>query len=136
MTDEPKSLQEAEELLRRRPVLVERDRPRPEVVALWREFRSWDGECTCPPRPNTFMQHFNSANPVDVEMDRQHSAEQAAWEAEHARCAACRERPRLEVELLFALGLKLKPWQTGIGAFPDVVAALDAALSHSESQDQ
>jgi hypothetical protein len=27
------------------------------------------------------------------------------------------------------LGLKRKPWQLGIGDFPDVVAALDAALS-------
>jgi hypothetical protein len=43
---------------------------------------------------------------------------------------ACREQPRLEKELLLALGLKRKPWQTGIRHFPHVVDALDEALLH------
>jgi hypothetical protein len=50
MTDEPKSLQEAEELLRRRPTLRRDDLhlPSPQAVALWRELRSWGRQVYVP----------------------------------------------------------------------------------------
>jgi hypothetical protein len=128
MTDEPKSLQEAEELLRRRPTPRRDDLhlPSPQAVALWRELRSWDGKCTCPPKPPWRGPAFVNGYPVGCD-PRQYDAEQTAYKEGCARCVACRERRRLEPELIRALGLKLKPWQMEIDDFPDVVAALDEA---------
>ena len=69
------------------------------------------------------------SNPVNRAIHDEQIAKWTAWEAEHAKCVAHRERARLETELLFALGLrKLKPWQFGISSFPGIVAGLDAAL--------
>jgi hypothetical protein len=55
-------------------------------------------------------------------------------DAECARCAACRERRRLDPELVRVLGLKVKPWQFEIGDFPDVVAALNEAGAGNGSE--
>src|SRR6266545_7943981 len=112
----------------RRPTPRWDGRPPPEVVAMWREFRLWEGKHTClrpPPWPG---QTHDNSNPEDRERALQWYANLAAYEAARVQCAACRERPRLEAELIRALGLKLKPWQSGIDDFPDIVAALDAAV--------
>jgi hypothetical protein len=133
MTDEPKSLQEAEELLRRRPTPCEDGRPPPEAVALWRELWSWTGKCTCPPVAPYPGRAFDSSDPACRERHCQYEIARAAYDEGCARCVACRERRRIEPELLRVLGLRLKPWQEGIDDFPDVVAALDAALPRARN---
>jgi hypothetical protein len=140
MTDEPKSLEEAEDLLRRRPAPRWDDRPPPEAVALWHEFRSWDGKCTCPPLSAAPYpgRSYDSSNPADRERRRQYETERAAYDAARAQCVACREQRRLDDELLLALGLRsqLKPWNfdSGIHAFPDIIAALNEAGAGNGSE--
>jgi hypothetical protein len=109
------------------------------AVALWREYRSWDGKCTCPPVSSApYFGNFDSSDPACVERMRQHDVARAAYEAQRARCVAHRERRRLDDELLRTLGLRsqLKPWNfdSGIHAFPDVVAALNEAGAGNGSE--
>jgi hypothetical protein len=111
-----------------------------EAVALWREYRSWDGKCTCPPLSSAPYPGgvFDSSDPACLERRRQYEIAQAAYDEKRAQCVPCREQRRLDDELIMALGLrsKLRPWNfdSGIHAFPDVVAALNEAGAGNGSE--
>jgi hypothetical protein len=100
-----------------------------EAVTLWREIRSWSGKHVHPAgRPPYPGRKFDSANREDVARMRQYRVDQAAWEAEWAKCPACAPQTRLHQQLLEILGVALKPWQRGITDFPEIVAELDRSL--------
>jgi ribosomal protein S27AE len=99
----------------------------PEAIAIYRRMRSWDNQHTCPkedpPHPGRI---FNSADPEHEERQRVYEAERDAYEAAREACPACAATMADHAELLRVLGIRLRPWQLGLEAFPDIEAALEA----------
>jgi hypothetical protein len=100
----------------------------PVAVEAYRRLRSWDGRCTCPPRPPYPGRIFDSSNPEHREQARRHSEACAVYEKRCAACPACPAQALEESFLLRELQVRFKPWQIGLKDFPDLISALEAAL--------
>ena len=98
----------------------------PAAIAVYRRLRAWDDQHTCPEEDPPYPGRVsNSADPTRCEMQRQYEAERDGYDAACAACEACKEAAADEVELLRALGIRLKPWERGLEDLPSVVAALE-----------
>lgn len=110
----------------------------PAAIEAYRRLRSWDGRCTCPKNAPYPGQVYDSSDPVCQARHRKYLAEMNIYETAKARCPACPARAVERKFLIEELQLRLKPWQSGVENFPEVVAALEAAaweqtLKHHKS---
>jgi hypothetical protein len=73
---------------------------------------------------------FVSSDPVCIERERRVRQAREAYEAACAACPACPRAAAAEEFLLELLRLTpLRPWQTGLRDFPEVVSALSEAAA-------
>jgi hypothetical protein len=100
----------------------------PAAVAVYRRLRAWDGKCVCPLEAPYFG-NFDNTDAACMARYQLYLKQRETYEAARARCQACPAAEREHELLLRELRAVLKPWQTGIEDFPDVVAALDAAIA-------
>jgi hypothetical protein len=105
----------------------------PAAIAAYRRMLVAEAKHTCPDGPPPYPgQVYDSRNPEHIERERRYRIEQAAFDAQRAACRACRASEAAHAALLAALGIVLKPWQSGIEDFPAVIDALDAAIGNGE----
>src|SRR5262245_54335212 len=83
----------------------------PAAIVAYRQLRSWDGKCTCPPPLPYGGNVFNSADPEHVKREQRRHRARRAYERACAKCKACPAQKEAEADVLRELRIKLKPWE-------------------------
>jgi hypothetical protein len=109
----------------------------PEAVRAFRRLRHWEARCMCLPPPALPASSGVSVNGRWIHaapgVQAQYQREQAGCAASRAACRACPRIAAAEARLLAALRIAPRPWQSGLEAFPEVEAALEAAARSRQS---
>jgi hypothetical protein len=99
----------------------------PKAVDRWRRMQALERACTCPDPASKPYPGNVCINGVDPDPARRapYLAERARYDQQRAACEACPQWAIEHAALLADLGIRLRPWEGGIHARVELVAALE-----------